>query len=190
MEAAIPSPGVPSKKPKSLAFFHTSLKQVHTSIPRVLATSQKLHVQFIMETTKYSEIFLSIVLIIFRHIDQRIGTKLNGTISKGKTTRQHFLTNTLKLQQSSNVPRISSIETPIGKTIVDDERANPPCWLVVAIRGSLDASRFSRRVDTLFKIFSKFLFTRMCFLYPKPLLQPAVYASEEKNRVQSFFVRI
>lgn len=126
-----------------------------------------------MERTKYSEIFLSIVLIIFRHFDQRIGTKLNGTVSKGKTTRQqHFLTSMLRLQQSSNVPWISSIETPIGKTIVDDERANPPCWLVVAIRGSLDASRFSRRVDTLFKIFSKFLFTRMCFLYPNPIYNP------------------
>ena len=199
MEAATPSPGVQSAKPKKkrklLAFrFHRLDTQGIQD--RLLAASKKIRISFFaIETTKLCrQILLSIVLMIFRALWRlvRIGTKEEKKKKKQKLQKerrddQNFSTNMLKLQQSSNVPWIWSIETPIGKTIAGDERANPPCWLVAVTRGIPPrVFRFSRRVDTLFKIFSKFLFTGMCFLYPNPYLRPPVYAFEEENRVQSF----
>lgn len=69
-----------------------------------------------------------------------------------------------------------------GKTIVDDERANSPCWLVAAIRKFLEISRFSRRVDTLFKIFSKFFVHGNVFTLPQPpTYDPPYTRSREKT---------
>lgn len=74
------------------------------------------------------------------------------------------------------------------KTIVDDERASPPCWLVAASRKFPEISRFSRRVDTLFKIFSKFFVHGNVFTLPQPpTYDPPYTRSREKNRVQKIF---
>lgn len=74
------------------------------------------------------------------------------------------------------------------KTIVDDERASPPCWLVAASRKFPEISRFSRRVDTLFKIFSKFFVHGNVFTLPQPpTYDPPYTRSREKNRVRKIF---
>lgn len=73
------------------------------------------------------------------------------------------------------------------KTIVDDERASPPCWLVAASRKFPEISRFSRRVDTLFKIFSKFFVHGNVFTLPQPpLTTPRIRVRGKKTESEKF----